>query len=39
MSRSHQELGGQTPLETASTELGARRVEDLLDKLFYGLPA
>ena len=34
----HLELGGQTPLETARTELGARRVEDLLNKLFFGLP-
>jgi uncharacterized protein (DUF2384 family) len=31
-------LKGETPLEVARTELGARRVEDLLDKLFYGLP-
>jgi putative toxin-antitoxin system antitoxin component (TIGR02293 family) len=38
MSKPHRELNGQTPLEVARTELGARRVEDLLDKLFYGLP-
>jgi putative toxin-antitoxin system antitoxin component (TIGR02293 family) len=38
MSKPHRELGDRTPLEVARTELGARRVEDLLDKLFYGLP-
>ena len=38
MSRAHRELDGQTPLGAARTELGARRVEDLLDKLFFGLP-
>ncbi|WP_433983069.1 MbcA/ParS/Xre antitoxin family protein [Tunturiibacter empetritectus] len=38
MSKPHRELHGETPLEVARTELGARRVEDLLDKLFYGLP-
>jgi putative toxin-antitoxin system antitoxin component (TIGR02293 family) len=38
MSKPHRELNAQTPLEAARTELGARRVEDLLDKLFFGLP-
>ena len=38
MSKPHRELGGCAPLEVARTELGARRVEELLDKLFYGLP-
>jgi putative toxin-antitoxin system antitoxin component (TIGR02293 family) len=38
MSTPHRELGGKTPLETARTELGARRVEDVLNKLFFGLP-
>jgi putative toxin-antitoxin system antitoxin component (TIGR02293 family) len=38
MSKPHRELQDSTPLEAARTELGARRVEDLLDKLFYGLP-
>ncbi len=38
MSRPHQELAGETPLQISRTELGARRVEDLLDKLFFGLP-
>jgi uncharacterized protein (DUF2384 family) len=35
----HPELGKRTPLESAMTELGARRVEELLDRLFYGIPA
>jgi putative toxin-antitoxin system antitoxin component (TIGR02293 family) len=35
----HPELEGRAPLEVALTELGARRVEELLWKLFYGLPA
>ncbi len=38
MSKPHRELEDQTPLEVAGTELGARRVEDLLKKLFFGLP-
>jgi putative toxin-antitoxin system antitoxin component (TIGR02293 family) len=38
MSKAHRELNGQSPLDAARTELGARRVEDLLDKLFFGLP-
>jgi len=38
MSKSHRELNNQSPLEAACTELGARRVELVLDKLFFGLP-
>ncbi|MGC2662160.1 MAG: antitoxin Xre/MbcA/ParS toxin-binding domain-containing protein [Bryobacteraceae bacterium] len=38
MSKPHRELQNSSPIEVARTELGARRVEDLLDKLFYGLP-
>ena len=34
----HPELGRQTPIQCAMTELGARQVEDLLNKIFYGLP-
>jgi putative toxin-antitoxin system antitoxin component (TIGR02293 family) len=34
----HMELSGRTPIETAETELGARRVEHVLDSMFYGLP-
>lgn len=36
--RPHPELGGQSPLAAASTELGARRVEAVLNALEYGLP-
>jgi putative toxin-antitoxin system antitoxin component (TIGR02293 family) len=39
LTKPHPELGKRTPLESAMTELGARRVEDLLDRLFYGIPA
>ena len=35
----HPELEGRTPLDCAISELGARRVEDLLDRIVYGLPA
>jgi len=35
----HPELGRSTPLESAMTELGARQVEEVLDRLFYGVPA
>jgi uncharacterized protein (DUF2384 family) len=38
MSKPHPELEDQTPLEVPRTELVARRVEDLLEKLFFGLP-
>lgn len=38
LTKPHPELGTRTPLESAMTELGARRVEDLLDRLFYGIP-
>jgi putative toxin-antitoxin system antitoxin component (TIGR02293 family) len=38
MNKPHPELGGRAPLEAARTELGARRVEGLLDQLFFGLP-
>ncbi len=35
----HGELGGKTPLQIAQTEIGARRVEGILNRLFFGLPA
>ena len=35
----HPMLEMRAPLEVALTELGARRVEELLWQLFYGLPA
>ena len=34
----HPLLGDRTPLEMAQTELGGRRVEDLLTRLEYNLP-
>ncbi len=34
----HPELGGRAPIECALTELGARQVESLVDRLQYGLP-
>jgi putative toxin-antitoxin system antitoxin component (TIGR02293 family) len=39
LARPHTELGRRSPLETAMTELGARQVEELLDRLVYGIPA
>ena len=39
MSTPHAELGTKTPLEAALTEIGARRVESILNKLVFGLPA
>lgn len=35
----HAMLGGRRPIEVALTELGARRVENLLWSLFYGVAA
>lgn len=34
----HGELGGDTPIERALSEIGARQVEDVLLKLDLGLP-
>ena len=34
----HPELDGKRPIDAAYTELGARQVEELLWKIFYGLP-
>jgi putative toxin-antitoxin system antitoxin component (TIGR02293 family) len=39
LTKPHPELEGRPPLEAALTELGARRAEELLDRLFYGIPA
>jgi putative toxin-antitoxin system antitoxin component (TIGR02293 family) len=39
LTKVHPELGTRTPLESAMTELGARRVEEVLDRLFYGISA
>jgi putative toxin-antitoxin system antitoxin component (TIGR02293 family) len=35
----HPLLDGRTPLAVSMTELGARRVEELLGKLFFGIPS
>jgi putative toxin-antitoxin system antitoxin component (TIGR02293 family) len=35
----HRELSNVAPIEAALTEIGARRVEAILSKIFYGLPA
>jgi len=35
----HPMLNGRTPLDVSLTELGARRVEELLWKLYYGIAA
>jgi putative toxin-antitoxin system antitoxin component (TIGR02293 family) len=34
----HAELGGRTPLDCAATELGARAVEEVVNRALYGLP-
>ena len=39
LTTSHTMLGGRTPLEVSLTEIGARRVEDLLWRLYYGISA
>ena len=39
LKRPHPELNGQTPLDRSFSELGAREVEELLDRLYFGLPA
>jgi putative toxin-antitoxin system antitoxin component (TIGR02293 family) len=35
----HPALRGRSPLDMAMTELGARQVEEVLGKIFHGLPA
>ena len=39
LSTEHARLGGKRPIEVALTELGARRVENLLWSLFHGVAA
>ena len=34
----HPEMDGVTPIQCAMSELGARRVEEVLNMLFYGIP-
>ncbi len=38
LTKAHPELGGKAPMAAALTELGARQAEEILDKLFFGLP-
>jgi len=38
LTKPHPELGDRAPIECALTELGARQVESVLDRLQYGLP-
>jgi putative toxin-antitoxin system antitoxin component (TIGR02293 family) len=38
LTKPHPELGRKSPVDLALSELGARQVEDLLDRIFYGLP-
>ena len=39
LTKPHPELAGRTPLEASMSELGARRVEQVLDSLVFGIPA
>lgn len=36
--RPHSELGGRRPIEAALTELGAREVEEIIERGVHGLP-
>lgn len=39
LSTPHPELGRKKPIEAALTELGARQVEDIVNRALFGLPA
>jgi putative toxin-antitoxin system antitoxin component (TIGR02293 family) len=39
LAKPHPELENRSPLEAAMSELGARRAEELLSRIFYGIPA
>jgi putative toxin-antitoxin system antitoxin component (TIGR02293 family) len=39
LTRPHGGLGGRTPLQMVTTDLGARQVEELLAAIEFGLPA
>jgi putative toxin-antitoxin system antitoxin component (TIGR02293 family) len=39
LTTSHPALKGRSPLDASFSELGARQVEEILDKIFHGLPA
>ncbi len=38
LQKPHAELGRRAPVEVAMTELGARQVEETLERLLFGLP-
>jgi len=38
LTRKHRVLGGRTPLQMATTDLGVRQVEELLAAIEFGLP-
>ncbi len=38
LNASHPELDGRTPLDCAASEIGARQVEELVQRALYGLP-
>jgi len=38
MKHTHPELGGISPLQAVMAEVGARREEDILHKILFGLP-
>jgi putative toxin-antitoxin system antitoxin component (TIGR02293 family) len=38
MNTAHAELNGRTPLEVAMTEVGARQVEEVIERGRHGLP-
>lgn len=38
MNTPHPELGGRTPLAAAMTELGARQIEEIIERGLHGLP-
>ena len=39
MTTPHPALRGRSPLDASLRELGARQVEEILDRIFHGLPA
>ena len=39
MTTPHPALRGRSPLDASLSELGARQVEEILDRIFHGLPA
>jgi putative toxin-antitoxin system antitoxin component (TIGR02293 family) len=39
LTTAHPALGGKAPVDAAMTEIGARQVEEILGKIFHGLPA